>query len=291
MTKSIELKFNKFLKFANPTTISFSLIDFLVGVLAITYVNLTDFAVISSASTLIIISTVYMYFQRLKKSQENIEEFLEKYASVNKAYGKTSIILSLLDVLIGILIILSFSSTIASTGLLYKGIKTIIIGGKVIHIKKAQNLARTTTILGLGYANYRKTKFLKGAYTNMVKFFKTAFAWLWANKKTLLGTATAILAGIITAISANLDLIASLPDLLWLGINWTGIIAGLIIFILAELGISGKGFESIKAYTQRIADLKIAKTEAQQAKAKAEAQKIVEQYEKAKALLNETVNK
>lgn len=121
------------------------------------------------------------------------------------------------------------------------------------------------------------------------KFFKTVGLWIWSNKQSILGTIASVCAGVATAITANLDLIAELPDLMWLSLNWTGIIVGVVVFGLAELGITGAGFESIKARALRIAQAKIAKDEAAKAKSIKDAQKVIDKYEKAKKVVGVVV--
>jgi hypothetical protein len=137
-----------------------------------------------------------------------------------------------------------------------------------------------------GFTKLKNKKKENNMFKKIGNFFKTIGLWIWSNKKSILGTIASACAGVATAITANLDLIAELPDLMWIGLNWTGIIVGVVIIVLAELGITGAGFETIKAYALRVAQAKSAKDEASKAKSIADAQKVVDEYEKAKQLLN-----
>lgn len=81
---------------------------------------------------------------------------------------------------------------------------------------------------------------------------KAFFKWLFANKKSLSGT-------IVGAAGAGLGITAawtleSLPVILLNGFNIAPILytlAFVVGFVLNELGISGKGFESVKTYIER----------------------------------------
>ena len=91
---------------------------------------------------------------------------------------------------------------------------------------------------------------------------KTFFKWLFANKKSLGSTVVGALAtgtGIVS--SWTID---ALPQIMVSGFNIAPIIYTvicLVCFILNELGICGKGFETIKTYLERVTTEK-AKAEA-----------------------------
>ena len=112
-----------------------------------------------------------------------------------------------------------------------------------------------------------------------VKKIKEFFVWLWANKKTLLGTITAFATSVATGYATYGGYFSFLPPLMWLGINWTAVLVALAIFVLLELGVTGKGFEKIATFFNRIAAEKQAKEEKQIEK---EAEQSIKAEEKAK---------
>lgn len=89
---------------------------------------------------------------------------------------------------------------------------------------------------------------------------KSFFSWIWANKKSLLG----IVSGSIMALSgAEVIDVSALPELNIGGFNITPIIYYGILLIVALIGVFGKGFESIKEFADRIAELKAKKEQKQ----------------------------
>lgn len=105
----------------------------------------------------------------------------------------------------------------------------------------------------------KKITYKKG--NDKVEKVKKFFSWVWANKKTLLGSLLAVVSGVLTAIATNADLIMDLPALTFLGINWTAVIFGVLVFAGVEVGVVGKGFETIAKYKDRIAVDKFEKEE------------------------------
>lgn len=91
--------------------------------------------------------------------------------------------------------------------------------------------------------------------------FKKFFTWIWANKKTLLGTVGAFVTSIATAYATYGGCFDFLPTLTLFGFNFTAVIVGVVCFILVELGVTGKGFETIKTFFGRIAEQKAQKAE------------------------------
>ena len=74
---------------------------------------------------------------------------------------------------------------------------------------------------------------------------KTFFTWIFANKKTLLGigsSAVAVLSG-TGVIDVN-----ALPELLISGFNLTPVLYYAVLALFSILGITGKGFETIKGF-------------------------------------------
>jgi hypothetical protein len=92
---------------------------------------------------------------------------------------------------------------------------------------------------------------------------KQFFQWIYANKKTLIGSITALATSIATAYATYGGQFSFLPPLMWLGINWTSVIVAIVIFVLLELGVTGKGFEKIATFVKRVTELKEAKEESQ----------------------------
>lgn len=88
---------------------------------------------------------------------------------------------------------------------------------------------------------------------------KTFFKWIASNKKSLIST-------IVGAAGAGLGVTAAwtidaIPDILVSGFDIAPILYTVICvacFVLNELGICGKGFESVKAYIERKAAEKAA---------------------------------
>ena len=129
---------------------------------------------------------------------------------------------------------------------------------------------------------------LKMKENKFVKGIKKFFQWIWANKKTLLGTITAFATSVATGYATYGGYFSFLPPLMWLGINWTAVLVALAIFALLELGVTGKGFETIAAFFKRIADEKKAKEDEAITK---EAEKAIKADEKAKEKAEKTAEK
>ena len=106
-----------------------------------------------------------------------------------------------------------------------------------------------------------KTLTYKEGHDKMSKV-KQFFTWLFANKKSLLGTAVgAVGAGAGITASWKID---SLPAIVIKGYNAAPIIYTVICviaFILNELGVCGKGFEKIAEYFSRMEVIKQEKEE------------------------------
>lgn len=103
----------------------------------------------------------------------------------------------------------------------------------------------------------KKITYKKG--NDKVEKVKKFFSWVWSNKKTLLGSLLAVVSGVMTGIAINADFIQLFPALTFLGVNWTAVIIGLLAFAGIELGVLGKGFETVDQYEKRMAVLKAEK--------------------------------
>lgn len=85
---------------------------------------------------------------------------------------------------------------------------------------------------------------------------KKFFTWIWCNKKTLTGTAASV---VMTLSGTGVINVNSLPALNIDGFNITPIIYYACIAILALVGVSGKGFENIKTFLERVGLIKAEK--------------------------------
>lgn len=84
-----------------------------------------------------------------------------------------------------------------------------------------------------------------------VNKIKSFFKWVWANKKTLIGTIGGVFSGIATAVATNSDAILALPELLVFNFNITPILSGVLVFAGVEIGVIGKGFELLSQWQKR----------------------------------------
>ena len=105
----------------------------------------------------------------------------------------------------------------------------------------------------------KKLTYKKG--NDKVEKVKKFFSWVWSNKKTLLGSLLAVVSGVITGIAINADFIQLFPALTLLGVNWTAVFIGFCAFAGIELGVLGKGFETVDQHEKRMAVLKAQKEE------------------------------
>lgn len=111
---------------------------------------------------------------------------------------------------------------------------------------------------------------------------KKFFTWIRANKKSLIGTIGALVTSIATAYATYGGYIDFLPTLVLFGLDITAILVGVICFVLVELGVTGKGFETIQAFFDR---KKVEDAEKEQKAIVKEAQKELKAEEK---LANQT---
>lgn len=181
-----------------------------------------------------------------------IWELLEELIEEVIAYGLTSFIIKTLSTAIIVL------ATIGIKKLLFRLLKPIV----------------------------KKITYKKG--DDKMSKIKEFFTWIWSNKKSLTGIASS--ATIALSGTGIID-VSALPELPINGFNITPIIYYGVLLVLALIGISGKGFESIKTYAERIAKEQAEKQELaiiKEAKAELKAeQKLANQtqaeQEKAKA--------
>lgn len=113
-----------------------------------------------------------------------------------------------------------------------------------------------------------------------MSFVKKIFQWIFANKKSLLGTLSATAGSAIAVLegSGTVDVLSTLPALNAYGFNITPILFYGVLLALMLVGVKGKGFEAIKTFAERTNILKADKILAKDEKAR---QKLVdEQYKK-----------
>lgn len=93
-----------------------------------------------------------------------------------------------------------------------------------------------------------------------VEKVKKFFVWIWSNKKTLLGIGSGVL--MVVSGSGAID-VNSFPALLVGGFNITPIIYYVVLGILSLIGVTGKGFETIQEFAERLGVIKAKKEEKQ----------------------------
>jgi hypothetical protein len=160
----------------NNITLSLTGLDLLLGLLAITFVNLIVPSTFASLSSLIFITTVTIYknYKSLKLSTKTIED-------LNIIYNGSSIALSVLDVLVGILTIASLTIGASSAvGIaVVSTFKFANISNKIIQVKKAQSLNRIARLAGASGVFYiiirGGNKMLKKLFKNIVNGLQYIF--------------------------------------------------------------------------------------------------------------------
>ena len=85
---------------------------------------------------------------------------------------------------------------------------------------------------------------------------KKFFTWIFANKKTLIGTLSA---SVMTLSGTGVIDVSALPDLTIKGFNFTPVIYYGVLVVLALFGVFGKGLEKIEDFFARIKGVKAEK--------------------------------
>ena len=88
---------------------------------------------------------------------------------------------------------------------------------------------------------------------NKIKKF---FTWIFANKKTLIGTLSA---SVMTLSGTGVIDITALPDITIKGFNFAPVIYYGVLTVLTLIGMFGKGFEKIDEFFTRIGVIKAEK--------------------------------
>lgn len=102
-----------------------------------------------------------------------------------------------------------------------------------------------------------KTLTYKEGQDKMSKI-KKFFTWLWANKKTLLGTAST---AVLTLSATDVIPANNLPAIAVSGCNITPIVYYACLALISLLGVFGVGIEKIEDFFQRIGAIKAKKEE------------------------------
>ena len=85
-----------------------------------------------------------------------------------------------------------------------------------------------------------------------MKWLKNIFSWIRYNWKSLVGTTSSAISGVVTTIAVNADVLFELPAVMMFGFNFTPFIAGILVFAGVELGVVCKGFETIEQAKKRV---------------------------------------
>lgn len=243
---------------------------------------------ISFAFTLASAIIVFYCNYSLKKKKittefENAETFIKSN------FDNWQVAFSVLDIVCGVISILS---GLAFLGAIFKMIKVGYVPIKIAVVSnKSKSIVKAVTKVSLlwtsgrllsdnGEQNNNKEK------TNMFKkigaAFKTFGLWIYSNKKSLAGTLAGIASGVATGMAVHADIIAFLPEIIVFEFDIMPYLAGLIIFGLTEIGVTGRGFEAIKVFLQKQAEKKAGKDAAKvvkaDKKAKAELDKQAKEY-------------
>ena len=128
--------------------------------------------------------------------------------------------------------------------------KTLVVVGVTIITKKFIFKISKPIIKTFTYkeGTDKMTKFKK-----FLAKIKEGFTWIFSNKKTLSGIASGIA---LTLTGTGVIDVSSLPEIAIKGFNITPILYYGVLLIATLIGISGKGFETIKQFAERIAKQK-----------------------------------
>lgn len=241
--------------------------------------------VIAFCCTLVSALIVFHYTYTFKR--DKVEDKFEDAAKFIKSnFDNWQVLFSILDIVCGLISILSGVAFLACF------FKIIRFGYIPVKVSVVANKSKTTIKVISKFSNLWVAGRLfmtsrvdeqdkEGSKDNMFKKIWNGLATfgklIWANKKSIIGTCAAVASGVLTAVATHQDIISFLPELVVWGVNIMPYIAGLVIFGLTELGVTGKGFETIATFFARINAAKeekaTAKQEKQALKAEAKAEK------------------
>lgn len=243
---------------------------FTVCDLVVSYSQMLTASLIFSSLTMVV-----SFIGRNRLSALKISDQVDDTIKFIKSnFNNQNLILSLLDVLCCIVAFFTGVFLIAAISRSVLAIRLIAI------INKYKTVAFGVWSFIFMYLFKRGAKKMENKENKFIKSVKTATKWVWCNKKTLIGSLFALISGIGATIIANNDVIMELPRLEFFGFNFTALIAGVLIFAGVEVGVVGKGFETI---AQALARIKVEKEEKEIAKAEKTAKKELKAEAKAKA--------
>ena len=228
---------------------------------------------ISFACTLVAAITVFYGSYSIKKKHITTE-FENATAFIKSNFDNWQVAFSVLDIICGAISILS---GIAFLSAIFKFVKIGYIPLKVAVVtNKGKSVVKAVSKVGLlwtsgrllsedGKQNNNKEK--NNMFKKIGAALKTCGLWIYSNKISILGTIGAIISGIIAGMAAHTDILVYLPELYVFGIDIVPYAAGVAIFGLTELGVTGRGFEAIKTFlaiqAQNKADRNAAKAQAE----------------------------
>ncbi len=146
-------------------------------------------------------------------------------------------------------------------------------------------ITKTITTLGIVFATIGLKKLLFRIFKPIIKSItykegndkmtkiKKFFTWIFANKKTLIGTLSA---SVMTLSGTGVIDVSALPDLTIKGFNITPVLYYGVLAVLALLGVFGKGFEKIEEFFARMKVVKAEKEQKLIDKATKKEQKLVD---------------
>lgn len=218
-------------------TIIFTICD-----LVVSYSQMLTMSLIFSSLTMAV-SFVGRHKATALQMESQVDDTI-KFIKSN--FNCKNLILSVLDVLCCLIAFFTGVFLIAAISRSVLAIRLIVI------INKYKTVAFGFWSFIFMYLFRRGAKRMENKENKFVKTVKNAFKWIWYNKKSIIGSIFAVGSGVATAIVTNSDKIAELPKLEFLGLNFTALIFGVFVFAGIEVGVVGKGFETIAQAIERI---------------------------------------
>lgn len=241
---------------------------------------------ISFACTLISAIIVFYCNFAIKKRKITVE-FENAADFIKSNFDNWQVAFSILDILCGII---SLMSGLAFLAAIFKIVKVGYIPIKVTVVtNKGKSLVKAVSKVGLLWTSGRllsddgEQKDIKEKDNMFKKIgagFKAFGLWVYSNKKSLIGTIGAISSGVTTSIAVHSDIIGFFPELFVFGFDIMPYLAGLIIFGLTELGVTCRGFETIKVFFKKQAEIKAQKALDEQVKKDKKAQEELDKQAK-----------
>ena len=208
----------------------------------------------------LIASIIVFYCNFTIRKEKLTSEFEGAEAFIKSNFDNWQVAFSILDIICGAISILS---GLAFLGAVFKAIKIGYVPVKIAVVtNKGKSIVKAAAKVSLMWTSGRllskqnENRENKGMFKKIGTAFKNVGLWIYSNKKSILGTLAAIASGVTTAMVVHSDIISFLPQLVVFGFNIMPYLAGLIVFCLTELGVTSKGFETIKGFFARVAEEK-----------------------------------